>query len=191
MRNFILGLIVGGIAVYLWDRRSRAVNLSKPRVPGAWHPLVVESAEEPRAVPPALDLPSEMAKPRAQDAPSYQTVPLEEYGAEHQALARELFDAAASLTGSRSAERHKGSYSFLGKDGSTRAKIIIYERHRGEENGAFPMLQDGVYVLLRTFPSTPNTLGVAPKHQERFLYRKLETTDVSTAAQEIADVVGP
>jgi hypothetical protein len=95
----------------------------------------------------------------------------------------------------RRARRYKGSYSILAKSsGETVAKIIIYQRGLGRENGAWPVLEDGVYVLVRANGETEPliwqaetirsagagqpfdsdlTIGIAPKHERRFAYFRI------------------
>jgi hypothetical protein len=80
----------------------------------------------------------------------------------------------------------------------TVAKLVIYQRGVGVECGSFPVLNDGVYVLIRVdgaastriwvpemtdlvFPqffalvSQHVTLGVAPMHYKRFAYFRVES----------------
>jgi hypothetical protein len=66
----------------------------------------------------------------------------------------------------------------LNRQGSTAAKIIIYERSLGKENGDFPALEEGVYVLLRTRDHDLDSLGVAPKHGERCTFFKANDSDL-------------
>lgn len=190
MRRFILGLALGVLAVYLWERGrgrlQRNSELPDTRVPEP--DPSTQSVSEAAEIVDSGSEPAPMEYSRS-SGPSYQTAPLAEYGPQHQALAEQLFDAAGRLVGRRVSKKCEGSYSFLSKTGSTAAKIIIYERQHGKQNGAFPMLQNGVYVLLRTQGSAPNTLGVAPKHEERFYYRRVNETDLDGAAEEIAEIV--
>lgn len=203
MRKFFLGLIVGGVAVYLWQLRKAGsgpmrANVAAPvKAPeSSLHGSKASEPEagKPKATPDAVgnsNLRSQVPEVarNVSGFPSYQTAPLVEYRPEFQALAEELFGKTAALVGGGASEKHKGSYSFRARNGSTAAKVIIYERQRGKENGAFPMLQDGIYVLLRTQRSVPNTLGVAPEHEERFYYRRVSAADLDGAAHDIADVL--
>lgn len=51
---------------------------------------------------------------------------------------------------------------------------MVYEAGKGKINGTDPRREDGVYVLIRV-PSNAigRTIGVAPKHDERFVYFRL------------------
>ena len=189
MRKFILGLIAGGIAAYLWRHRqlSRTPHPTTP-TPGVPEP----DSANPRIagpVPETSESQQVLEFRHADRAPSYQTAPLVDYRSEYQTIAEDLFNKTVALVGSRPSEKHEGSYRFLAKGGSTAAKIIIYERHQGRENGVFPMLPEGVYLLLRAQRSAPNTLGVTPQHEERFHYRRVHSADLDAAAEEIADVL--
>jgi hypothetical protein len=197
MRKFLLGLIVGGVVVYLWQKGKMSSALTASKTPQSSLPqsnaLEAEAGNLKCAESAVANLnlrsqESEVAH-NVSGFPSYQTAPLVEYSPEFQALAEELFGKTAALVGGGTSEKHKGSYSFHARNGNTAAKIIIYERRRGKENGAFPMLQDGIYVLLRTQRSAPNTLGIAPKHEERFYYRRVSAADLDGAAHDIADVL--
>lgn len=99
-----------------------------------------------------------------------------------------------ALVGQR-ARRYKGSFSIVAKSsGETVAKIVIYQRGLGRENGIWPVLDDGVYVLVRTggevepliwqagtirsagfgqIPDPDVTIGIAPKHARRFAYFRI------------------
>ncbi|MFB3814078.1 MAG: hypothetical protein ACE14L_08190 [Terriglobales bacterium] len=181
MRNFILGLIVGGFAVHLWHKRAARPRGTVVRMPSV-------AVARPKAEPSKTEVSVTELRPSA-GAPSYETAPLTEYSPEYQALAEQLFNAAATLVGAAACEKHAGSCSFFTAERTTAAKIIIYERRRGKEYGAFPMLQDGVYLLLRTQRPAPTTLGVAPRQDERFHYRRVNAVEIEAAAQEIADVL--
>ena len=53
---------------------------------------------------------------------------------------------------------------------------MIYETAKGKINGNDPLLSDGIYVLVRTKADEngrTRTIGVAPKHDERFAYFRL------------------
>ncbi len=123
---------------------------------------------------------------------SYQTAPLTQYSDRFRDVAEELFHLVEARIDRGRGKRFKGSYSVIASTSSeTAAKIIIYERHRGKRNGDWPPLCYGVYVLIRSngrvgeeiwnntsfdfqkyFPlaASYNTIGVAPKHEERFVY---------------------
>jgi hypothetical protein len=126
--------------------------------------------------------------------PSYQTAPLTHYDASFRKHADAIFEEMRALVGER-AKRYKGSYSILARTSSeTVAKIVIYQRGLGRENGVWPVLEDGVYVLVRTngdvepliweaetirsagFGQTLDpdvTIGIAPKHERRFAYFRI------------------
>ncbi len=130
--------------------------------------------------------------------PSYQTAPLIEYSAFLRHRVEELFDVITRKIGSK-ARRYKGSFSVFGnRSKETAAKIVIYQRGLGRENGTWPAISDGVYILVRCngavgraiwdadmLRSNPfhqrlnrnQTLGIAPKHRERFAYFRLGTKD--------------
>jgi hypothetical protein len=128
--------------------------------------------------------------------PSYQTAPLVEYPEKLQDVAEDLFEAVRPRIGNRT-KRYKGSFSLLARSSSeTAAKLVIYQRGLGRENGRWPALANGVYVLIRCngsvgaairergLLSSPHmrldasrTIGIAPKHDERFAYYLLEPRD--------------
>jgi hypothetical protein len=57
---------------------------------------------------------------------------------------------------------------------ATAAKIVIHEDGKGKVNGSDPFLVDGVCVLIRVQNAdAQRTIGVAPKHDERFAYFRL------------------
>jgi hypothetical protein len=102
---------------------------------------------------------------------SYQTAPLVDYAPALRERAAELFRRIEERVGLK-AKEHKGSFSvFATASDATAAKILIYESGKGKMNGFDPQLADGVYVLIR-LPgnATGRTIGVAPKHHERFAY---------------------
>jgi len=127
--------------------------------------------------------------------PSYQTAQLGAYDPVFQKLAVELFQRVEERVGNTKAKAYKGSYSILSSRGSqTAAKIIIYENGLGRMNGDWPSLPDGVYVLIRAdgligdriWSNVPQiakildrsrTIGIAPKHSERFAYFMLSKHD--------------
>ena len=137
-------------------------------------------------------------RPPVSSGPSYQTAPLTHYDASFRKQADAVFEEMRALFGRR-AKRYKGSYSILAKTtAETVAKIIIYQRGLGRENGAWPVLEDGVYVLVRTNgeaepliwqaetlrsagfgrPLDPDvTLGIAPRHERRFAYLRIADTE--------------
>jgi hypothetical protein len=185
MRSFIFGLLVGGLAVHLWHRanRSRSSRPVTPRV----HVEPSATSSEPRA---HLYSPATIASSAPTNAaPGYQPACLDECSRELQALAEQVFEKTASLAGQTMSQKGNDGYSFRSEGGGTAARIIIYQRHHGTETGPFPMLHDGVYVLLRTRASAPNTLGIAPRHEERFNYRRVNEINLDDVAREIADVL--
>lgn len=139
---------------------------------------------------------------------SYQTAPLGQYSRRWRELAEELFVLLSTDVPGKS-RRYKGSYSILGSSSAeTAAKIIIYEKGIGKTN-QLPLMDDGVYVLIRTNGSVgesiwradssffspvfrgrlkrEKTIGVAPKHAERFSYFRIETgEDLKTIASLLA-----
>jgi hypothetical protein len=122
---------------------------------------------------------------------SYQTAPLGQYSATLTARAAALFHNVAQRLGTARAKQHKGSFSVLaGSRQTTAAKILIYETGRGKMNGTDPLLRDGIYVLIRTGASensATRTLGIAPKHDERFAYFRLgDGQDLEEVANFIA-----
>lgn len=120
-------------------------------------------------------------------ASSYQTVPLSDYDPGYQQLAKQLFDRTAALVGRRISRAWRGSYSFQAEDGSTEAKIIIFQSTLGKQNGdAFPLRKNGVYVLIRAGASAPDTIGVAPKHDRRFTWEQVDSALLDSAANRIA-----
>ena len=129
--------------------------------------------------------------------PSYQTAPLEDYRASLRAQSAALFDEIKKSVDHRAVLRD-GSYSVESKRHVIAAKIVMYQRGlaSAKESGAFPALQDGIYVLVRTegragtaiwnsgivqdlgFAQRLNrdaTVGIAPNHKKRFAY--FEVTD--------------
>lgn len=125
--------------------------------------------------------------------PSYQTVALAAYQRELQRLASDLHERALLRIPEAQVRSYPGSYSVIGSTTpETVAKILIYERGIGTEEGVFPPLRDGVYVFVRVngtaedeiwreevqqmFPaffrmmSPTTTLGIAPQRAERFAY---------------------
>jgi hypothetical protein len=121
--------------------------------------------------------------------PSYQTVPLTDYRREFQSLAEALFQRLSSsgITGG-SPVKYKGSYSFLDLEHRTIAKVIIYQDGLGRKNGPFPALDDGVYLLVRSDEESPNTIGVAPKHNERFTHWPIDANELDRVPEIWADV---
>lgn len=139
--------------------------------------------------------------------PSYQTAPLTAYSAALRERAEELFNRVTQRIGHR-AKRYKGSFSiFANTSSETAAKIVIYQRGLGRENGLWPILADGVYVLVRcngaagraiwggqmlrssTYHQqldSRNTLGIAPKHDERFAFFRLSDDD---RTQDVAELL--
>jgi hypothetical protein len=129
--------------------------------------------------------------------PSYQTAPLTHYHDSFRKQADAVFEEMCALFGQR-AKRHRGSYSVLAKASAEAvAKIVIYQRGMGRENGVFPILEDGVYFLTRigagseprmweakTIRSTDRdqpldagaTIGIAPRHEKRFAYFRIADT---------------
>lgn len=87
---------------------------------------------------------------------------------------------------------------FANSSDETAAKIVTYQRGLGRKNGVWPDLADGVSVLVRCnraagraiwdadiLRSSPyrqrldpgQTLGIAPRHDERFAYFRLGSED--------------
>jgi hypothetical protein len=143
----------------------------------------------------ALPTPSEPYLPLHVE-PSYQTVSLAKYSPEFVKLATKVFEHVAHQVGHARARRYKGSFSVRASSGpQTAAKVLIYESNLGTRCGNWPDLRDGVYVLIRVngeigdsiwvnLNKRPdltrkidrnNTIGVAPKHQERFAYFRVES----------------
>ena len=136
--------------------------------------------------------------------PSYQTAPLTHYRAPFRKQADIVFEELHALVGQR-AKRYKGSYSILAKTGAkTVAKIIIYQRGLGRENGVWPAIEDGVYILVRakgevepliweaeTIRSTISaqvldtdaTIGIAPKREQRFAYFRVAEPGAHSAVK--------
>ena len=119
--------------------------------------------------------------------PSYQTAPLSDYQPQYQRLAESLFATIKGRVPSAKAVKYKGSYSFIRKDGKTMAKIIIIEANRGRKNRDFAVEDDGVYLLKRCDYAGSETLGVAPKHDERFTYSKVDPMGASPLADALTD----
>ena len=123
---------------------------------------------------------------------SYQTAPLVDYSPALRERATELFRRVEQRVGSR-AKRHKGSFSVIATSSdATAAKIMIYESGKGKMNGPDPELLDGVYVMIRLPGSaTGRTIGVAPKHHERFAFFTLAAEqDLDEMADFIAACAG-
>jgi hypothetical protein len=132
--------------------------------------------------------------PGSEDRRSYQTAPLVAYSAEHRQVAEEFCNKIARL-GART-KRYKGSYSIFGMwSQETAAKVVICEDGKGKANGGLH-LRPGVYALVRangatgernratlaangllTVLSGNGTIGVAPKHEERFHYMRVDDTN--------------
>ena len=106
---------------------------------------------------------------------SYQTAPLLDYTTALRERAADLFRRVSQRTGPAGSREYKGSYSiFAQSSDATAAKIVLYEEGKGKINGTDPMLEDGIYVLIRVPSNTAGqTIGVAPKHDERFAYFRL------------------
>ncbi|HWR51215.1 MAG TPA: hypothetical protein VN428_08920 [Bryobacteraceae bacterium] len=123
-------------------------------------------------------------------APSYQSAPLIDYSPVLQRRAEDLFGRIVQHVGPVKALRYKGSYSVISSSGDhTAAKIVIVEDGKGKVNGDSPPLCEGVYVLIRTQPSKARrrTIGLAPKHEERFAYfRFVDGLDLDEVAAFIA-----
>ena len=119
---------------------------------------------------------------------SYQTAPLSEYDPSLLDRAATLFRRVAQRVGPVRAKQHKGSFSFIAASSdATAAKIVIYEAGKGKMNGPDPHLVNGVYVLIRlTGNATGKTIGVAPKHHERFAYFRLQD---GQELEEMADFI--
>ncbi len=118
---------------------------------------------------------------------SYQTAPLVEYSQAFQERAAALFRLVAERVGAARAREHKGSFSVIAASSdATAAKIMIYEMGKGKINGHDPLLEDGIYVLIRVHGTAGRTIGVAPMHHERFAYFRLHGEQ---RLDEIADFV--
>jgi hypothetical protein len=118
---------------------------------------------------------------------SYQTAPLVEYDPELRARAAALFRLVTERTGPSRVKQFTGSYSiFAASSDATAAKIVIYESGKGKINGFDPQLASGIYILIRVHGTTGRTIGVAPKHHERFAYFRLHE---SQALEEMADFI--
>jgi hypothetical protein len=122
---------------------------------------------------------------------SYQTAPLGAYSPAFQWRASDLFQRVEKRLGSSRVTEYKGSYSiFAITSSATAAKIVIYESGKGKMNGFDPTLADGVYILIRTARTQGNrtrTLGIAPKHAERFGYfRLMDDQSLDEMADSIA-----
>jgi hypothetical protein len=118
---------------------------------------------------------------------SYQTAPLTSYGKQHQDFAEKLYNALSPRLGLQLSKKYKGSYSFFLKEaGPTSAKIIIYEDGKGKTNGEWPIYRDGVYLLLRCDRNEKGTIGVAPKHSERFRFIPVALERLEEAAKYVA-----
>ena len=152
-----------------------------------------------------------IGKPDDTPKASYRTAPLKDYCQSLQRQAEVLFGEVQTLGGR--AKRYDGSYSILDKSsGPTVAKVVIYQHGvaSARENGSFPPLADGVYVLLRTgdeigssiwncgivqklgfahrFDSA-STIGIAPKRDVRFAYfRVAEEDEVGRIAEFLARI---
>ena len=155
----------------------------------------------PPALRPAQDLAATL------DA-SYQTAPLADYRDSLQRQAQALFDEVKKSVGAR-AKRYDGSYSILARSsGATVAKIVIDQQGiaMAKENGSFPSLKDGIYVLLRTSEKIGrsvwnsgivqrlgfahrfdpgSTIGIAPAHYVRFAYCQVTDQDVYGRIAEV------
>jgi hypothetical protein len=131
-------------------------------------------------------------------APSYQTAPLTSYSRTLFERAEGLFKIIKRQIGPK-AQQYKGSFTaFASSSSETAGKIVIYQQGLGRENGLWPTMSDGVYILVRCNGSSgraiwqasalwsntywerldpQRTLGIAPKHNERFAYFRLEPED--------------
>lgn len=108
-------------------------------------------------------------------ATSYQTAPLVDYTVALRERAADLFRRVSDRLGPAKAKEYKGSFSFFAQSSdATAAKVVVFEAGKGKINGTDPLLEDGVYVLIRV-PSHSHgrTIGVAPRHDERFAYFRL------------------
>jgi hypothetical protein len=123
---------------------------------------------------------------------SYQTAPLAEYSPALRERAAALFRLVAARVGTAKAKEFKGSFSVIaGSSDATAAKIVIYEAGRGKINGLDPQLADGVYILIRVHGTAKRTVGVAPKHHERFAYfRLLDAQELEEMADFMAACAG-
>ena len=140
-------------------------------------------------------------------SPSYQTVRLDEYSLAQRELADEVFARTMKLCSGSRLKTYAGSYSVFTQSGATLAKLVIYEMGLGKMNGDWPDWRDGVYVLVRAdgrgdrfwrdiVPKLPaetrrrlirdETVGVAPKHDERFAYFRIDHEDIDLAVNLLA-----
>jgi hypothetical protein len=135
---------------------------------------------------------------------SYQTAPLTEYLSSFQKRALELFSKIKQRLGEGNAKASKGSFSIVSSAGHhTVAKIIIYENGLGKANGDLRDLSDGVYLLVRASGPVGDriwnsevaglgrmerarTIGIAPKHAERFAFALVSEQDDD---EEIAGIM--
>jgi hypothetical protein len=108
-------------------------------------------------------------------ATNYQTASLLEYAAALRERAADLFRRVAERTGPTGSREYKGNSSiFAQSSDATAAKIVVYEEGKGKINGTGPLLEDGIYGLIRVPSNTAGrTIGVAPKHDERFAYFRM------------------
>jgi len=179
--------------------RPDALARTEPEEPGA---------PSGRRIP---EVPAIEFSTRATDGPSYQTAPLSDYSRALYNRALEVFRLAREQ-GGRRGKQYKGSFTISVRScNETAAKIVIYERGLGRENGYWPDLQDGIYVLVRSngnaghaiwnaelLASSPysgrldprRTLGIAPKHSERFAYFRLEPEDDPRSVAELLAICG-
>ncbi len=162
------------------------------------NPQAFQPSDEPKKTPDVPPIETIKGRSRKAGRPSYQTAPLSEYSSVHGRRALELFEMARQNVGTRG-KKYRGSFTIMaGSCSETAAKIIIYERGLGRENGDWPGLQNGIYVLVRLNGVAGNaiwdegllvsnaysgrldpkrTLGVAPNHSELFAYFRLEPED--------------
>ncbi len=144
--------------------------------------------------------------------PSYQTARLREYSAGFRSVAERIFSLTREKVPDSQTVEWPGSFSILATTTQeTAAKIIVYENGQGKMNGTWPRLDDGVYVLVRVNGqvgehiwqnmssnnsnpfyklcrrmSQDLTLGIAPKHHERFAYFPVMAGE---SLQDIADLL--
>jgi len=125
---------------------------------------------------------------------SYKTDKLREYSASFCQVAEQIFRFASQQVGTQRAIQCEGSYSFIATTTHERAaKLLIYEPHIGHASADWPLMNPGVYVLIRVNREAgeriwsdsvrlrferfyermrPNNedVAVAPNYEERFMF---------------------
>jgi hypothetical protein len=125
---------------------------------------------------------------------SYKTDKLREYSTSFCQVAEQIFRLASRQVGTQRTVQHEGSYSITATTtDETVAKILIFEPDRGRRFGNWPLMNPGVYVLIRVngragqtiwsdsirheferffarMPSNNEDVAVAPNYDERFMF---------------------